>query len=84
VSDDEILAGIAKLGGVGIFSEPAAAAAFAGIVKARQTGLIDVDDPTLGLLTGSGLKDVKAAMQATGEAPVIHASLDALKEVLAD
>jgi threonine synthase len=84
VSDAEILTGIAKLGGVGIFSEPAAASAYAGMVKALQSGQISPEDPVLVLLTGSGLKDVKAAMQATGDAPVIQPSLDALKEMLAD
>ncbi len=83
VSDHEILTAIAKLGSAGIFSEPAAATAYAGTVKARQSGLINPDDPTLVLLTGSGLKDVKAAMQAAGEAPVIQPSLDALKEIMA-
>lgn len=82
VSDDDILAAIAKLGSAGIFSEPAAATAYAGLVKARQTGLIEVDSPALGLLTGSGLKDVKATMQATGDAPIIQPSLDELKKVL--
>ena len=83
VSDDEILAAIVNLGSAGIFSEPAAATAYAGAAKARQSGLINSDDPMLVLLTGSGLKDVKAAMQAAGKAPVIQPSLNALKEILA-
>ncbi|MEJ2759295.1 MAG: hypothetical protein P8046_12510 [Anaerolineales bacterium] len=70
---------IASLGKVGIFSEPAAATAFAGLRKALADGLISPDDPTLVLLTGSGLKDVKAAMKAAGEAPVIAPNLEALQ-----
>jgi threonine synthase len=35
------------------------------------------------LNTGSGLKDVKAAMQAAGEAPVIKPVLDEVKKLLA-
>ena len=82
VSDSEILAAIAELGKVGIFAEPAGATAYAGLVKAVQTGQIAPDDPVLVLNTGSGLKDVKAAMQAVSEAPVIEPSLEALKKVI--
>jgi threonine synthase len=82
VSDDEILQAIASLGLVGIFAEPAGAAAYAGVVKALETGQINSDNPILALVTGSGLKDVGAAMQAVGEAPVVAPNLDALREVL--
>jgi threonine synthase len=34
------------------------------------------------LNTGSGLKDVRAAMQVAGEAPIIEPTLDAVKKVL--
>jgi threonine synthase len=40
------------------------------------------DDPILVLSTGSGLKDVKAAMQAVQEAPMIEPTLDAVKRHL--
>jgi threonine synthase len=82
VSDSEILAAIAELGKVGIFAEPAGATAYAGLVKAVQTGQIGPNDPVLVLNTGSGLKDVKAAMQAVSQAPVIEPSLEALKKVI--
>jgi len=82
VPDEDILAAIASLGKVGIFAEPAGAASYAGLVKAVQDGLITKDEPVLVLNTGSGLKDIKAAMQAVVEAPVIEPSLDALKRVL--
>ena len=83
VEDQAILDAITDLGKVGIFSEPAASTAFAGLKKALTDGLIAPDEPTLVLLTGSGLKDVKAAMQAAGEAPVIAPNLEALKTHLA-
>jgi threonine synthase len=82
VEDRAILKAIAALGKVGIFSEPAAATAYAGLVKAVNEGQIKPDDPVVVMLTGSGLKDVKAAMQAVGEAPVIPPELGAVKEVL--
>jgi threonine synthase len=80
VEDQAILDGITALGKVGIFSEPVASTAFAGLKKALSEGLIAPDEPSLALLTGSGLKDVKAAMQAAGEAPVIAPNLQALNQ----
>jgi threonine synthase len=82
VSDQEILDAIAALGRAGIFSEPAGAAAYAGLVKAIMKGIIIPETPVLVLNTGSGLKDVKAAMQAVSEAPVIEPSLEAVKKLL--
>jgi threonine synthase len=82
VSDDEILKAIAELGRMGVFAEPAGAAAYAGLVRAVAEGLVKSDDPILVLNTGSGLKDVRAAMQAVSAAPVIEPSLDAVKKIL--
>jgi len=82
VSDDQILQAIAALGPAGIFAEPAGATAYAGVVQALRDGVIEPDDPVLALVTGSGLKDVKAAMQAAGEAPVIEPTLEAVRKVL--
>jgi threonine synthase len=83
VPDSEIIKGIAALGKVGIFAEPAGSTSYAGLVKALETGLITTDDPVLVMNTGSGLKDVKSAMQSVQEAPIIKPSLDALKAFLA-
>ncbi|MDY6873599.1 MAG: pyridoxal-phosphate dependent enzyme [Chloroflexota bacterium] len=82
VPDQAILDAIAELGGVGIFAEPAAATAYAGLVQAVETGVVASDDPVLVLSTGSGLKDVKAAMQAVTEAPIIEPTLKAVKKVI--
>jgi threonine synthase len=82
VSDQQILDAIAALGKAGIFAEPAGATAFAGLVKALQQGIIGLEDPVLVINTGSGLKDVKAAMQAVGQAPVIEPTLDAVKRMI--
>ncbi|MGD2026530.1 MAG: threonine synthase [Anaerolineales bacterium] len=83
VEDAAILEAIAALGKVGIFSEPAAATAFAGLKQALAAGLLSIQDPALVLLTGSGLKDVRAAMRASGEAPVIAPNLGALNDYFA-
>ncbi len=82
VSDKEILQAIAALGPLGIFAEPAGAAAYAGLVKAVRQGIVKSAEPVLVLNTGSGLKDVRAAMKAVKEAPVIEPALEALKQVL--
>jgi threonine synthase len=82
VEDQEILTAISDLGKVGIFSEPAGATSLAGLKKALQDGLVSQDDPILVLNTGSGLKDVKAAMQAAGQAPVIQPALEEVKKLL--
>lgn len=82
VSDDEILKAIAELGRMGIFAEPAGAAALAGLVVARARGLLESESPVLVINTGSGLKDVRAAMQAVAPAPIIEPTLEALKHIL--
>ena len=82
VSDAEILHAIAELGKLGIFAEPAGATSYAGLLKALDQGLVKPDEPTLVLNTGSGLKDVRAAMQAVTEAPVIKPTLEAVKKII--
>lgn len=59
VSDTEIIAAQKKLPKeTGIFVEPAAATAFAGLLKLHQEKKIDANDTVVVLLTGSGLKDI--------------------------
>jgi threonine synthase len=82
VSDTEIIEAIGKLGVIGVFAEPAGATAYAGLVKAIQEGKISSNDPVLVLNTGSGLKDVGAAMKAVIEAPIIEPTIEAVKRVL--
>jgi len=82
VTDEAILEAIAGLGRMGVFAEPAGAAAYAGLVKAAGMGLVGGEDPVLVLNTGSGLKDVRAAMQVVKEAPVIEPTLEAVKKLV--
>jgi threonine synthase len=82
VSDTEILSAVQRLGLAGIFAEPAGAAAFAGLRKAVAQGQITADQRVLVLNTGSGLKDIGAALRAMGQAPVIDASIPALKRAM--
>ncbi len=69
VSDDDILAAIPELAAAtGIFAEPAAAAGYAGLKAAAARGLVEPADRVVLLSTGSGLKDVPAAMRAVAVA----------------
>jgi len=61
VSDDEILKASKNLSGnTGLFAEPAAATAFAGLLSYMKQELIPPGTSNVVLLTGSGLKDLKA------------------------
>jgi threonine synthase len=82
VSDAEILAAIADLGRAGIFAEPAGAAAYAGLHKALNQAIIGREDPVLVFNTGSGLKDVNAAMQSVAPAIIIEPTLRAVEQAL--
>ena len=82
VSDQEILQAIPTLGKAGLFVEPAAAAAYAGLQAAIRLGLHHPDEPAVVLCTGSGLKDVNAIMRAVVPAPIIEPTLKQLKEAL--
>jgi threonine synthase len=82
VTDDEILAAIPELArGEGIFSEPAASAAYAGLKKAVKSGLVKPDETVVCLLTGSGLKDIASAMKTAGTGTVIEPILEAVKRL---
>jgi threonine synthase len=83
VADEEIVAAIPALAqGVGVFAEPAAAAAYAGLVEAVHQGLVTGTDRIVVLSTGSGLKDIKTAMASVGDARVVAPELDDVKRVL--
>jgi threonine synthase len=84
VSDEEIIAAIPTLArGCGVFAEPAAAAAFAGLVRAVELDLVRADDRVVVLSTGSGLKDIPTAMRSVGQAAVVEPSLDDVRRALA-
>jgi threonine synthase len=83
VRDAEILSAMSALArGAGVFAEPAGAAAYAGLVQAAQAGQVHSDESVVVLNTGNGLKDVKSAMQAAGEAVTIEPTLEAVKRAM--
>jgi len=83
VTDDEILAAIPALArGSGVFAEPAGAAAYAGLVKAVEQGLVHPDERIVVLSTGNGLKDIASARKSVGEPMVVDKDLADVKRAL--
>ena len=84
VSDDEIIKAIAEVSSsTGIFVEPAASTAWAGIKEARETGKISADQTAAILLTGTGLKDIASAEKATRLPSPVEPNLEAVASCLA-
>lgn len=83
VSDDAILEAMKTLArSTGVFAEPAAAAATAGLTAAVAQGLVQADERIVILSTGNGLKDIANARRAAGEPHRIAASLEAVESVI--
>ena len=80
VSDRAITESIPRLGALtGVFAEPAAAAALAGLEAALEEGLIDRDERVVLMITGTGLKDVAAAARAVPMPDPIEPTLEAVE-----
>jgi threonine synthase len=87
VTDEAILAAIPTLASTtGVFAEPAAAAAWAGVERAAELGLVGHDDGVVVLSTGTGLKDIPAAMRSVAAAGLqphrIQPDIDAVETTL--
>ncbi len=75
VEDDEMLAAMRTLAeSVGVFVEPACAAALVALERGVAEGFIHPTEEVVLQITGSGFKDVRSAMQAA-RAPVVVQSL---------
>jgi threonine synthase len=84
VDDEAIIAAIPALAqGCGVFAEPAAAAAYAGLVEAMQRGLVSAGEKVVVLATGSGLKDIATAMKSTGQPTLVEPDLADVRRALA-
>jgi threonine synthase len=83
VSDADILSAMRALArGAGVFAEPAGATAYAGLAQAARAGQVSADETIVVLNTGNGLKDVKSAMRAAGEAVTLEPTLEAVKRAI--
>ncbi|MDA8131208.1 MAG: threonine synthase [Elusimicrobia bacterium] len=85
VTDNEILSAIPAIArGSNVFAEPAAAATYAGLLKAVREEKVKENESVVLLVTGNGLKDVQSAMKSVGKPIVIKPELAELKKVVAD
>ncbi len=83
VDDATILKAILPLARLGaVFAEPAGATALAGLQLAVERDLLDPSETVVVISTGSGLKDVPAAMRIAGEPTIIPQTLDAVAKGL--
>jgi threonine synthase len=77
VSDAQILDAVPVLAkNSGIFAEPAAAAPLAGLLAAREQGLVASDDTVALVITGSGLKDTASALRACENARIAPITIE--------
>jgi len=78
VADSEILAAIPEIARLaGVFAEPAAACAWAGLKQLAAEKKIRADERVVCLITGNGLKDIASARKAAGEPIMVAADPEA-------
>jgi len=83
VSDNEIRYATAMTGRLaGIFAEPAAAAAVAGVFRARTSGIIGPMENVVAMITGNGLKDIRGALSAIGKPTRVPADFRRIADVV--
>ncbi|HAF29531.1 MAG TPA: threonine synthase [Bacteroidales bacterium] len=83
VSDDAIIeASVILSRNTGIFAEPAAATAFAGLLSYSQQNKLDKDSKNVVLLTGSGLKDLKSVQKLLNIPEAIQPGIENLKKLI--
>lgn len=83
VADDAILDAIRYTGRLaGIFAEPAAATAVAGLRQAVADGIVGRRASAVALVTGNGLKDVQSAHAAAGRPFDIAPDGGAIEDIL--
>jgi threonine synthase len=81
-SDEAILDAMRLAGRHGVFAEPAAAAALAGVVAALDSRMIAPVERVLVMITGSGLKDTRSAIRAAGRPIAIEPNVAAVASQL--
>jgi threonine synthase len=79
VSDAEIMDAMNKTARqAAVFGEPSGAASVAGVKRAVADGIIGKKQSVLAVITGNGLKDIKAAIETAGAPIHIAPDLNAL------
>ncbi len=83
VSDEQIKRAVRETGQLtGVFAEPAAAAAVAGVAEAVASGVVDRDASVVAMITGNGLKDIRGAIDAVGQPFVIPPDLKHVHDIV--
>ncbi len=82
VTDDQIREAVRVTGRLtGVFAEPAAAAAVAGVGEAVRRGLLNEKSNVVVMVTGHGLKDTAGALRAVGGPHEIEARIEEVSRV---
>ena len=85
ISDEEIISASKILSEkTGIFAEPAGVASFSGMLKYEKLGKIDPQSKNVVLLTGSGLKDLKAVEKSIIIPDAISPNLSEVKKLISN
>lgn len=83
VTDEEIFDAMRYCGRLtGIFAEPAAATAVAGLKRAVDEGIVTKRSSAVAVITGNGLKDIRSAQRAAGKPFEVKADGSGVEEVL--
>jgi threonine synthase len=83
VSDAEIMEAMNKTARLSaVFGEPSGAASVAGVKRAIRDGVIKKTETVCAVITGNGLKDIKAAIETAGTPITIPPDMAALDEAL--
>ena len=83
VSDAEIMEAMNKTARLtAVFGEPSGAASVVGVKRAVADGIIGRRESVCAVITGNGLKDIKAAIETAGTPIHIPPDLDALDDEL--
>lgn len=84
VADEQIMEAVRLTGRLsGVFAEPAAAAAVAGVAEARKRGLLNAKSSVVAMITGNGLKDTAGAQRAVGAPNEIPPLIESVERALA-
>jgi len=83
IPDDRILDAMRETARLGaVFAEPAGAASIAGLRAAVAAGIVPAGATALAVITGSGLKDIRAAMSAAGQPHEVRPDLTAIADIV--
>lgn len=83
VSDEEIINASVELSkNTGLFSEPAAATSFAGMLNYMNNNKLEENSNNVVLLTGSGLKDLQSVQSSISIPDAIDADVDNLDKLI--